>query len=309
LVVALGPGPVSALTIQASSIATGPTDVVVRLDAAEPTGTVVLRDGTEVLGETGSLGGLASFPGLTFLSGDHSLKATLAGSDGGTWTSDPFSIYAWGVPGAPTWVSPTAGTVISPVTVSAKAGAATATMTLSVNGVVVSSRGCKPGQVVAFGPAKLAKGANTLTIEALSLSGDRATFGRQTKRKEWPYATCIVIDKSEFRLYWVKNQQLVKVYKVAHGRHNWTPCRTWRILAKYKTSPKSVYGPRKMRLFKPVGRSGHRRWVFTSYAIHGTNQPWVIGTQASHGCIRMYNKDVLELWPQVRLGTYVITRP
>jgi lipoprotein-anchoring transpeptidase ErfK/SrfK len=178
-----------------------------------------------------------------------------------------------------------------------------------VNGVVVSSRGCKPGQVVAFGPAKLAKGANTLTIEALSLSGDRATFGRQTKRKEWPYATCIVIDKSEFRLYWVKNQQLVKVYKVAHGRHNWTPCRTWRILAKYKTSPKSVYGPRKMRLFKPVGRSGHRRWVFTSYAIHGTNQPWVIGTQASHGCIRMYNKDVLELWPQVRLGTYVITRP
>ena len=37
-------------------------------------------------------------------------------------------------------------------------------------------------------------------------------------------------------------------------------------------------------------------------------KPWVIGTMASHGCIRMYNKDVLELWPQVPFGTMVITR-
>jgi len=117
-----------------------------------------------------------------------------------------------------------------------------------------------------------------------------------------------VIDKSEYRLYWVKNQQLIKSYKIAHGRHNWTPVATWKILAKYKTSPKGIYGPRKMRMFRRVGRSGHYRYVFTAYGIHGTNQPWVIGTQASHGCIRMYNRDVLELWPQVRLGTYVVTR-
>ena len=32
-----------------------------------------------------------------------------------------------------------------------------------------------------------------------------------------------------------------------------------------------------------------------------------IGTMASHGCIRMYNRDVLELWPQVPIGTYVVT--
>lgn len=31
--------------------------------------------------------------------------------------------------------------------------------------------------------------------------------------------------------------------------------------------------------------------------------------KASHGGIRMYNRDVLELWPQVPLGTMVITRP
>lgn len=53
---------------------------------------------------------------------------------------------------------------------------------------------------------------------------------------------------------------------------------------------------------------GGERYFYTAYGIHGTNQPWVIGTMASHGCIRMYNKDVLELWPQVPFGTMVITR-
>ena len=66
-----------------------------------------------------------------------------------------------------------------------------------------------------------------------------------------------------------------------------------------------MYGPRKMRLFRLRGG----RYVFTRYGIHGTNQPWVIGTKASHGCIRMYNRDVLELFPQVPMGTMVYTRP
>jgi hypothetical protein len=305
LVYAFGAVPVSALTVQVPSVVTSATDVSVRLDAGEPTGTVVLRDGAATVGEsTATVDGWALFPGLTFASGTHTLKATLAGSEGGTWTSDPVSFYAWATPGAPTWVSPKTTTNYSPVSVGVKAGSATATMTLSLNGKALKTVACRPGQAVDFGPVKLAKGTNTLSIESVSLSGERASFVRHLKRKEWPYATCIIIDKSEYHLYWVKNQQLVKVYRVAHGTDNRTPTRTWRILAKYKTDPHGVYGPRKMRLFKRVGR----RWVFTAYGIHGTNQPWVIGTQASHGCIRMLNKDILQLWPQVPMGTYVITR-
>jgi lipoprotein-anchoring transpeptidase ErfK/SrfK len=127
-------------------------------------------------------------------------------------------------------------------------------------------------------------------------------------RYEWPYSTCIVVDKSDYRLYWVKGQQLIASYPVAHGRYNWTPCRTWKILAKYRTDPHSVYGPRKMRMFKRVGTPGHYRYLYTRYAIHGTNNPASIGHQASHGCIRMYSRDVLKLWPQVPIGTYVVTR-
>jgi len=36
--------------------------------------------------------------------------------------------------------------------------------------------------------------------------------------------------------------------------------------------------------------------------IHGTDQPWVIGTYASHGCIRLYNNDIATLAPQIVPG-------
>jgi N-acetyl-anhydromuramyl-L-alanine amidase AmpD len=41
------------------------------------------------------------------------------------------------------------------------------------------------------------------------------------------------------------------------------------------------------------------------YGIHGTNKPWSIGQFASHGCIRMRNKDVEELFEWVPIGTPV----
>ena len=40
--------------------------------------------------------------------------------------------------------------------------------------------------------------------------------------------------------------------------------------------------------------------------IHGTPEEGLIGTPASHGCIRMYNKDVIELFNLVPLGTKVL---
>jgi hypothetical protein len=41
------------------------------------------------------------------------------------------------------------------------------------------------------------------------------------------------------------------------------------------------------------------------YRIHGTDAPWTIGTEASKGCIRLFNKDVLDLYPRVAIGTKV----
>jgi len=42
------------------------------------------------------------------------------------------------------------------------------------------------------------------------------------------------------------------------------------------------------------------------YAIHGTNAPGTIGGFVSHGCIRMYNEDIMDLYSRVRVGTRVV---
>ena len=44
----------------------------------------------------------------------------------------------------------------------------------------------------------------------------------------------------------------------------------------------------------------------TLYRIHGTNQPWTIGSAVSSGCIRMRNEDVVDLYERVKVGTRVI---
>jgi lipoprotein-anchoring transpeptidase ErfK/SrfK len=41
------------------------------------------------------------------------------------------------------------------------------------------------------------------------------------------------------------------------------------------------------------------------YRIHGTDAPWLIGQEVSHGCIRMLNEDVVDLYNRARIGTRV----
>ena len=43
----------------------------------------------------------------------------------------------------------------------------------------------------------------------------------------------------------------------------------------------------------------------TLYRIHGTDAPWLIGQEVSHGCIRMHNADVIDLYDRARIGTRV----
>lgn len=43
----------------------------------------------------------------------------------------------------------------------------------------------------------------------------------------------------------------------------------------------------------------------SAYRIHGTDAPWTIGEPVSKGCIRMYNKDVVDLYDKVKIGTRV----
>jgi lipoprotein-anchoring transpeptidase ErfK/SrfK len=54
-----------------------------------------------------------------------------------------------------------------------------------------------------------------------------------------------------------------------------------------------------------VNANTHDRYIY----IHGTNQEDSIGTPASHGCVRMRNQDIVDLFDLVEVGTGVVINP
>tara|TARA_Y100000766_G_scaffold282658_1_gene296437 strand:+ start:1050 stop:1766 length:717 start_codon:yes stop_codon:yes gene_type:complete len=55
---------------------------------------------------------------------------------------------------------------------------------------------------------------------------------------------------------------------------------------------------------KGKGIDSYDRYIY----IHGTHEEGLIGTKASHGCIRMFNDDVINLFSEVTEGTYVLIK-
>ena len=53
---------------------------------------------------------------------------------------------------------------------------------------------------------------------------------------------------------------------------------------------------------KGEGIDSYSRYIY----IHGTSEEGKLGTPASHGCIRMKNKDVIDLYNKVEVGTLVL---
>ena len=49
----------------------------------------------------------------------------------------------------------------------------------------------------------------------------------------------------------------------------------------------------------------HRLYLGDGYALHGTNNPASIGQAVSHGCVRLRNEDIAELYERVAVGTPV----
>jgi len=65
--------------------------------------------------------------------------------------------------------------------------------------------------------------------------------------------------------------------------------------------PENPLGPRALYLYKD-GRD-------TLYRLHGTTEPWTIGTMVSSGCIRFLNQDIIDLYRRVPTGTKVVVLP
>lgn len=111
-----------------------------------------------------------------------------------------------------------------------------------------------------------------------------------------PEMVTIEVYPHQHKLIVMRDYRLYKSYTVAVGNPSTpTPVGEFHVIYKGKNWGAS-FGPRWLGLDIPWG----------IYGIHGTNKPSSIGQHLSHGCIRMNNHDVKELYDLVPIGTKVV---
>ena len=142
--------------------------------------------------------------------------------------------------------------------------------------------------------------------------------GDRVSVKDSYSAGTIVIRTNERRLYYFVGAGEAIRYPVGVGRAGMQWAGSAYIDGKYIrpawSPPNSIRGD--YRSLPPVVPSGSSRNPMGAaamtlsgggeYAIHGTNAPGTIGGFVSHGCIRMYNEDIMDLYNRVSIGTPVV---
>lgn len=136
--------------------------------------------------------------------------------------------------------------------------------------------------------------------------------------------TGIVVNIPEMRLYLYErpkgqpNTLIVRTLPVGLGRDDWpTPKAKFKVRGKTVNPqwniPESIRKEHisergDPRTFIPGGAPdnplGKYRIELTlpMYGIHGTDIPWGVGMQVSHGCVRLYPEDIEHLFPMVPVG-------
>jgi lipoprotein-anchoring transpeptidase ErfK/SrfK len=127
----------------------------------------------------------------------------------------------------------------------------------------------------------------------------------------------IVVKTSERTLYYVLKDERALKFPVGVGKDGQQWSGKARVRGKYlkpawappadirRENPKL---PRVVKGGAPNNPMGVAALTLNdgTYAIHGTNRPSSIGRFVSHGCIRMYNEDIRQLYRLARIGTPVI---
>ncbi len=127
------------------------------------------------------------------------------------------------------------------------------------------------------------------------------------------YATALVADRASFKLTLYKNLKPVKTYGISVGKAgNDTPTGQYTIQNKAVNPawnvPQSDWAGDLAGTVVPGGVPENplkARWmgIYDGVGIHGTSDDASIGTNASHGCLRMHVPDVIELYPRVPVAT------
>lgn len=131
-----------------------------------------------------------------------------------------------------------------------------------------------------------------ITNPALIFPGQRITIPGVPDPNSIPYTIVVSLQNKKLTLF--RAGKMIKTYPVGIGKMlTQTPIGSY-IIVNREPNPGGPYGVMWLSLSK------------LGYGIHGTNNPSSIGKQVSKGCIRMQNRDVLELARQIPNGTRVI---
>lgn len=126
------------------------------------------------------------------------------------------------------------------------------------------------------------------------------------------YSTVLVANRATFELSLYKDMKMVKTYGISVGKAgNDTPSGQYSIGNKAENPawnvPNSDWAGDLAGTVVPPGPSNplKARWmgIYDGVGIHGTSDDASIGTNASHGCLRMHVPDVIELYDRVPVGT------
>jgi lipoprotein-anchoring transpeptidase ErfK/SrfK len=127
----------------------------------------------------------------------------------------------------------------------------------------------------------------------------------------------IKIDKNKLKLYLYKGSDTVlKEYSVAIGRGVGkkksrtdliTPVGVFKIWRVVQDATQLVYDPKWFGEPGEPEKGAYGAKLISFYnpweiAIHGTNSPASIGRRVTHGCVRLRNKDIVELSKYVKPG-------
>jgi hypothetical protein len=146
---------------------------------------------------------------------------------------------------------------------------------------------------------------------------DRDGSGRETVGFDSKYtAGQIIVSFGDRRLYFITRPGQAISYPIAIPREQdrWqgiTKVSDKRVNPSWRPTPTMLRENPRLPSWVPGGHPMNPLGVralylgSSTYRIHGTDAPWTIGTEASKGCIRMYNRDVLDLYPRVPVGTKV----
>ena len=122
------------------------------------------------------------------------------------------------------------------------------------------------------------------------------------------------VDKSDYWLDVFLDGNWLLGFPVGHGKENCTPTGEF-VVGILQKNP--MWQPRDGRPKKEYGEEGNPlgdRWIgfkdglHSGLGIHGTAEPESIGSQASEGCIRLRNEDVIQVYPWLTPRSKVFIR-